>query len=108
MWVPVLKKGRQNLSFLKKGREIFSIPQIKFYHYNTGLYECFAYVRMCDYNILSGNSLSAARPFFTTLATNVHSNSGTYIFCAKVTEVIFEIIDRRRAPHWVGFGIHSS
>ena len=36
---------------------------------------------------------------FTTLATSVHSNGGTYIFCAKVTEVIFEIIDRRRAPH---------
>jgi hypothetical protein len=43
---------------------------------------------------------------FATLATSVHINSGTYVFCAKVTEVIFEIIDRRRAPHWVGFGIH--
>jgi hypothetical protein len=43
---------------------------------------------------------------FTTLATSVHINSGTYVFCAKVTEVLFEIIDRRRTPHWVDFGIH--
>jgi hypothetical protein len=35
MWVPVLKKIVKNLSFPKKGRKIFSIPQIKFYHYST-------------------------------------------------------------------------
>jgi hypothetical protein len=51
-------------------------------------------------NILSGNSLSAACPFSQLYSyTSVHINSGTYVFCAKVTEVIFEIIDRRRAPH---------
>jgi hypothetical protein len=38
-------------------------------------------------------------------STSVHSNSGTYVFCAKVSKVIFEIIDKRGAPHWVGFGI---
>jgi hypothetical protein len=43
---------------------------------------------------------------FANLATSVHSNSGRYVFCAKVNEVIFKIIDRRSAPHWVGFGIH--
>jgi hypothetical protein len=37
--------------------------------------------------------------FRNSIATSVHINSGTYVFCAKVTEVIFEIIDRRRAPH---------
>jgi hypothetical protein len=35
MWGSVLRKVVKNLSFRKKGRQIFSIPQIKFYHYTT-------------------------------------------------------------------------
>jgi hypothetical protein len=31
-----LKKGRQKSERFPKGRQIFSIPQIKFYHYSTG------------------------------------------------------------------------
>jgi hypothetical protein len=30
-----LKKGRQKSQLPKNGRKIFSIPQIKFYHYST-------------------------------------------------------------------------
>jgi hypothetical protein len=39
-------------------------------------------------------------------STSVHSNSGTHVFCAKVSKVIFETIDKRGAPHCVGFGIY--
>jgi hypothetical protein len=104
---PTCPRPRPPKSGLETNITEFHTCQILCHAMDNQPCDCMSALRMCDKHSIR-QFILCCMSIFATVATSVHSNSGTYVFCAKVSAGIFEIIYRRRAPHWVGFGKHSS
>jgi hypothetical protein len=82
--------------------------QILCHAMDNPLYDCMSVQRVCTKHslrqfILCCISIFAILPMSRATAERTFS-----VLKYSVSEVIYEIIDRRGAPRWVGFDIHSS